>query len=100
MAKGIERELYFGINVVVWFEDFMTAVNAINPMWIKAYQLSKARDVEDSTLSYHTLANDFLRDIRPLGTAKPSVIAKGSFRITFTGQSAEDKIDMLSTSTD
>jgi len=72
MAKGINRNIPFAKDVDEWFDDFLNAVISVKPSWVEAYRLTKAGEVEDGTLSYRTLANDFR---------------------TFAGQEAEEMAD-------
>jgi hypothetical protein len=84
MAKGFDREILFAKDVDEWFNDFLNAVNSLEPLWTKAYRLTKSDEVEKGTLSYRTLANDFRKAVLASRTdAKPSRVAKGSFGLTF-----------------
>jgi hypothetical protein len=91
MAKGINRDIPFAKDVDEWFDDFLNAVISVKPSWVEAYRLTKAAEVELSTLSYRTLANDFRKAVKlPGPNARSSRIAKGSFGPTFAGQEAEE----------
>src|SRR5215471_15927756 len=58
-----------------------------------------SKKVENGTLSYRILANDFRKEIKALRTnAKVSRVAKRSFESIFAGQGAEEKTDMSDTS--
>lgn len=92
MAKGSDREILFAKDVDEWFNDFLNAVNTLEPLWTKAYRLTKSEEVEKGTLSYRTLANDFRKAVQASRTdAKPSRVAKGSFGPTFAQQHAEEE---------
>src|SRR5215471_17215186 len=59
-----------------------------------------SKKVENGTLSYRILANDFRKEIKALRTnAKVSRVAKRSFESIFAGQDAEEKTDASDTST-
>ncbi|RHZ51562.1 uncharacterized protein CDV56_106148 [Aspergillus thermomutatus] len=91
MAKGLERDLSFATNIDDWFEDFLTAVNLIIPSWTEAYRLTKSIQVEEGTLSYRTLANDFRKAVKASRPDAKSRVAKGSFGPTFAGQGTADE---------
>ncbi|KAF7136939.1 hypothetical protein CNMCM5793_006643 [Aspergillus hiratsukae] len=91
MAKGLERDLSFATNIDDWFEDFLTAVNLIIPSWTEAYRLTKSSQVEEGTLSYRTLANDFRKAVKASRPDAKSRVAKGSFGPTFAGQGTADE---------
>lgn len=70
-----------------WFEDFITAVRPIMEHWAASYRLVKAKEVEEGSLTYRTLANDFREEVRlQTKASKPSRVAKGSFGPSFAGQ--------------
>jgi hypothetical protein len=84
------------------FDDFLNAVISVKPSWVEAYyRLTKAAEVEHSTLSYRTLANDFRKAVKlPGPNARSSRIAKGPFGPTFAGQlEAEEMADVPDAST-
>jgi len=100
MAKGLERQLYFATNVEVWFENFLTAVYPIKPSWTESYRMNKTTEVNNGTLSYQTLANDFRTAVRALKLdARAPRVRKGSFGPIFAGYSAEEEIDISNSST-
>jgi hypothetical protein len=99
MAKGINRDIPFAKDVDEWFDDFLNAVISVKLSWVEAYRLTKAAEVEDSTLSYRTLANDFRKAVKVPGPNARSRIAKGSFGPTFAGQEAEEMADAPDAST-
>ena len=63
MAKGLEQKLLFTITVDQWFRHFLVAIYTVDPIWTKAYRLNKLNEIDDSMLSYRTLANDFWREL-------------------------------------
>jgi hypothetical protein len=101
MAKGINRNIPFAIDVDEWFDDFLNAIVSIKPSWVEAYRLTKAGEVENGTLSYRTLANDFRKAVKlPGPIARTSRVAKGSFGPTFAGHDAEAMADAPDPSTE
>src|SRR5215469_2459236 len=94
MAEGLDRNLLFALSVDDWFNDFITAISQIDPMWTKAYRLNKTEEVNTGTLDYRTLANDFRIAVKAAKTeANTSRVAKGSFAATFAGQGTDDETD-------
>ena len=57
--------------------------------WILAYSITKSQEIDDDTLSYRQVANDFRKAVRSKRAGKRSPFAKGSFGPTFGGQEDE-----------
>ena len=93
MAKGLERNLPFVTSVDDWFDDFLTAVRLIHPMWVSAYELNKSNEVKDGSLSYRTVANDFRTQAKKVADARPGRVGRGAFPI-FAGKDTEDETDV------
>ena len=88
MTTAKDKNVTETIRASVWFDDFLEAIKGILPMWAEAYEVNKDPQVEDNSLDYHTVANDFRR---VAGKHKStSKIAKGSFGPTFADESSED----------
>src|SRR6266487_5908447 len=93
IAKGLERNLPFATSVDDWFDDFLTAVRLIHPMWVSAYELNKSNEVKDGSLSYRTVANDFRTQAKKVADARPGRVGRGAFPI-FAGKGTEDETDV------
>ena len=74
----------------------MDAVNSVLPNWVPGYRLVKMTDVNENSLSYRTIANDFRQAVRQyLGsTGTPSKVAKGSFGPAYADQNATENAGM------
>jgi hypothetical protein len=91
MTEAKEKKVVATTRVSEWFEDFLTAVKNVDPLWAKAYGINKDPQVDDETLDFHMVAND-LRKVAiqschaKIATAK---IVKGAFGPTFAGEECQ-----------
>jgi hypothetical protein len=96
MALAQDKKLPVTKDHEEWFDDFMDAVNSVLPNWVPGYRLVKMTDVNENSLSYRTIANDFRQAVRQyLGsTGTPSKVAKGSFGPAYADQNATENAGM------
>jgi hypothetical protein len=87
LAKVQEYDLAVGKHPREWFRDFVNAVQQIMPHWVDSFRRSMKKEIENASLSYRTLANDFRDSTQPLTNTKAKV-AKGSFGPMFGRKSA------------
>jgi hypothetical protein len=68
----------------------------ILPNWVPGYRLVKMTDVNENSLLYRTIANDFRQAVRQyLGsTGTPSKVSKGSFGPAYADQNANENAGM------
>ena len=59
MASAQDKKLPVTKDHEEWFDDFMDAVNSVLPNWVPGYRSVKMTDVNENSLSYRTIANDF-----------------------------------------
>jgi hypothetical protein len=87
MTEARQRNVDATRRPAVWFEDFLNTVKEIDPMWVKAYGISKDPKVDDETLDFHSVANDLRKEAKEVDLSKSGRrIAKGAFGPTFGGE--------------
>jgi hypothetical protein len=84
MTTAKDKNVTETIRASVWFDDFLEAIKGILPMWAEAYEVNKDPQVENNSLDYHTVANDFRRAAGKY--ASTNKIEKGSFGPTIAGE--------------
>jgi hypothetical protein len=89
IAAGQEKKVAATLQCSDWFEDFTDAVSPVMESWVLAYSITKSQEIDDDTLSYRQVANDFRKAVRSKRPGKRSPFAKGSFGSTFGGQEDE-----------
>jgi hypothetical protein len=65
-----------------WIKDFLAAVRPLNPYWVEPYWINKKQNIQDGSLSFRLVAQDFRDSMNRMGTSQ-SKIAKGSFGPTY-----------------
>jgi len=82
--KGVPETMHS----VEWVTDFLNVMRPYMEQWVVTYKLIKKRDIEDGTLSYRELANDFREEVRSARQKQGSypTIAKGAFGPSFADQ--------------
>lgn len=73
---------------VEWVADFLNVVRPFREQWAVTYKMFKRQDIEDGTLTYRELANDFREEVRSsrLKQGSTPTIAKGAFGPSFADQ--------------
>jgi hypothetical protein len=85
MTEAKEKKVVATTRVSEWFEDFLTAVKDVDPIWAKAYGITKDPQVDNDSLDFHTVAND-LRKMASQSFPAMAKIAKGAFGPSFAGK--------------
>jgi hypothetical protein len=56
MTTAKNKEVLATTRVSEWFEDFLTALKGLLPVWVEAYGINKDPLVESDSLDYRTVA--------------------------------------------
>ena len=73
-----------------WTQDFFTAVRRITPEWVNSYRIISGKQVDDGTLTFREVANQFRATAADQAKdSKPLRLAKGAFDPSFAGEDAE-----------
>src|SRR5437762_759930 len=64
IAAGQKKIVAATLQSSDWFEDFTDAVSPVMESWVLAYSITKSEEIDDDTLSYRQVANDFRKAIR------------------------------------
>lgn len=92
MQRGIRWKIASTSTPQEWFADFINAVAPLHPTWVESYSIAQQKAVEDESISYRTVSQDFRSR---LGTAlsRPKV-ARGSFGPTFADAEGSVKLEV------
>ncbi|KAA8641551.1 uncharacterized protein ATNIH1004_011687 [Aspergillus tanneri] len=85
MQKGIKAKIAVATSLTDWIKDFLNAVRSLNPHWVESYWINKKQDIQEESLSFRMVAQDFRDSMNRMGLPQGK-IAKGSFGPTFGTQ--------------
>src|SRR5262249_31699946 len=73
-----------------WIKDFFRAVNPVADRWVSSYRVAERHVIQQGTLTYRTLANDFHEEMDLIHHKGKSRVVKGAFGPTHADHHEQD----------
>ena len=89
MADAEDKGMQFADRPSMWCRQFMKAIRQVKPMWEMMYSATYKPRINDGTLDYHTVANDFQEELNKDKSIKRAPVKKGAFGPTYDGEGDE-----------
>jgi hypothetical protein len=88
ISEAQRKKVPEALTTSTWFSDFLDAVRPAFHYWTLPYEFTKRQEVEQLTLNYLTVANDFRKEVR-----QARKIVRGAFGPSFASKEAAHQED-------